>query len=105
MPNGESKNWIRFQLSLESFRGLYNHWPTKISVYSFFIEELKEKFSSEDFNKINSKIKLIPDDDHPFLCCDDLGNKFDYSRDSSPKEFSNKRATDWLEVEEPNYYD
>ena len=105
MPNGESKNWIRFQRSLESFFVLYCKWPTKSYVYPLFIKELKEKFSPEDFQKINSRIELIPDDDNPFLCCDDVGNKFDYSTDSSPQESSKTKAIDWLKVKTPDYYD
>ncbi len=46
MPNGESKNWIRFQVTLESFHSIYGHWPSVINLYPFFIEELKGNPSS-----------------------------------------------------------
>ena len=105
MINGESRNWIRFQLTLEAFYTLYNKWPTTIRLYSFFIEELREKLSGNDFQRLQDKIQMIPDDDNPFLASDDEGNEFDYCRGSSPDGLPPERALDWLQVEEPDYYD
>jgi len=42
MPNGDSKNWIRFCASIDGFRARYGSWPTKVRVPNFFIEELQE---------------------------------------------------------------
>jgi len=105
MPNGESKNWIRFLLTLESFYVLHGDWPTVIHVYPFFIAELQEKLSKEDFKILQSKIKFEPDEENPFLSFDELGNKFDYAREGSPKGKSGVRAIDWLKINEPDYYD
>jgi len=105
MPNGESKNWIRFLTSIEAFYILYSKWPTVIHVYPFFITELQKKLSIEDFQRLQTKIKLEPDDINPFLSYDDEGNKFDYGRGIHPEGRSSVRAIDWLEISKPNYYD
>lgn len=105
MPNGESKNWIRLMITLESFYILYGDWPTMIHLYSFFIDELKTMLSSEDFIKLQSKLELISDDENPFLALDKAGNRFDYSRCSPPKGEPKLRAIDWLNIKEPDYYD
>ena len=104
MPNGESKNWIRFRLTLESFYVLHGKWPTVIHIYPFFITELQEKLSKEDFQKLQSKIKLVPDEDSPFLSLDELGNSFDYNRGKCPEGELAVRAIDWLEINEPDYH-
>ena len=44
MPNGESKNWIRFLITLERFYILYGKWPTVIQLYPFFIDELQKNY-------------------------------------------------------------
>lgn len=85
MPNGESRNWIRFLSTLEGYFALYGKWPTSIRLYSFFIKELQEKLSDEDFHRLQEKIKLIPDDDNPFLSSDEAGRTYDYSRQACPE--------------------
>ena len=106
MPNGESKNWIRFQIALERFYILYGKWPTVVHLYPFFITELQDKLSEEDYHKLQSKIKLIPDENNPFLCFDEDGNKYDYARgDFCPHKRISIRAIDWLQINEPDYYD
>jgi len=52
MPNGESKNWVRFKATLENFHSIYGHWPSVIKLYPFFIEELKDKLSGQDFETV-----------------------------------------------------
>ena len=106
MPNGESKNWIRFLVSLERFYVLYGKWPTVIHVYPFFIEELQNKLSLEDIQTLQSKIRLEPDEENPFLCCDEYGNKYDYARGNvSFNEHPSVRAIEWLKINNPDYYD
>ena len=106
MPNGESKNWIRFMITLESFYNLYGNWPSIIHLYPFFIVELQEKLSSEDFQTLQSKITLIADEANPFLAFYEAGNRFDYARGAfHPKKEAPIKAIDWLEINEPDYYD
>ncbi len=106
MPNGESKNWSRFLITLERFHALYGNWPTVIYLYPFFIVELQQKLSMDDFNTLQSKIKLEADADNSFLCFDDNGNVYDYARGDI---FNNKHisvmAIDWLQIVEPDYFD
>jgi hypothetical protein len=105
MPNGESKNWVRFMKTLEAFYNLHDKWPTVIHLYPFFINELQEKLSMEDFQKLQSKIRLEPDKENPFLSLDEVGNRFDYARETCPNEHHSVRAIDWLEIHEPTYFD
>ena len=106
MPNGESKNWVRFQRTLEAFYYLYGKWPKVIHLYPFFINELQDKFSKEDFQTLQSKIMLYPDQKNPFLCFDEKGNKYDYESEVNyPFEHISVKAIDWLQINEPHYYD
>jgi hypothetical protein len=105
MPNGESRNWIRFLLTLESFNILFGTWPTQICLYPFFIAELQQKLSKEDFQVLQAKIRLVPDEGNPFFSSDDAGNKFNYSRDKSPNGEPTMRAIEWLAIKKPSYYD
>ncbi len=105
MPNGESKNWTRFIITLERFHVMHGRWPEVVHVYPFFVSELQEKLSREDFMKLRAKIELVKDQGNPFYAYDDRGNKYDYSRESGPKEKSAFRAIDWLDINEPQYDD
>lgn len=105
MPNGESKNWIRFLVTLERFYYLYGKWPGIIYLYPFFIKELQEKLPIEEFKKLQSKIKLEPDGDNPFYACDEIGNVYDYTHGNQLDGEPSLRAIDWLEINEPDYYD
>ena len=106
MPNGESKNWIRFIISLESFYSLYGNWPTVVQLYPFFIDELQNKLSAKDFQTLQSKIRLDPDEKNPFLCFDEKGNEFDYAKGNiRPNKDSSVKVIDWLNISKPDYYD
>jgi hypothetical protein len=105
MINGESRNWIRFQLTLEAFYILYGKWPTVIYLYPFFVNELQEMLSMEDFQSLQSKVKIVPDENNPFLSFDEVGNRFDYARESYPAGHPPIRAIDWLGIHEPTYDD
>lgn len=106
MPNGESRNWVRFQATLESFFFLFGHWPSEIRLTPSFIAELEKKFSAADFGRIRSKVRLAPDARSPFLALDDLGNRHDYalSGNVAPVDTMGS-AHAWLGVGEPDYYD
>jgi len=41
MPNGESKNWIRFCGAIDVFRAHYNSWSNRVRVPKFFIKEFR----------------------------------------------------------------
>jgi lysophospholipase L1-like esterase len=106
MPNGESRNWIRFIRTLEGFYNLYGKWPAVMHLYPFFIDELQNKLSAKDFQTLQSKIRLVPDEKNPFLCFDEKGNTSDYARgEICPDKDSSVRAIKWLNISEPDYYD
>ncbi|MBC8394340.1 MAG: hypothetical protein H8E17_17445 [Deltaproteobacteria bacterium] len=103
MPNGESKNWIRFCIAIEGFRVTYDKWPDKIHVPDFFIDELKEKFSESEYVKLTSKIELIGDDS-PYVAVDESGDTYSYGDEGFSDKKPDIRAEEWLDVF-PDYYD
>ena len=103
MPNGESKNWIRFCGSIDGFRAHYNSWPNRVRVPNFFIEELRTVLSPESFAKLESKINLIGDESH-FIAEDGAGRSYNYGSKGFSKIKPDVRAFEWLGVD-PDYYD
>ena len=103
MPNGESKNWVRFCGAIDGFRSHYKSWPNRVRVPKFFIEELRTVLSPESFAKLESKINLIGDESH-FIAEDGAGRSFNYEFQGSSKIKPDIRAFEWLGVD-PDYYD
>jgi hypothetical protein len=84
---------------------MHGNWPSKIHLYPFFIDELRDKLSPAEFQRLESKVTLIPNENKPFMAFDEAGNRFDYQRQRSPERDRDNRAIDWLEVNEPDYED
>ena len=105
MPNGESRNWIRLQITLKGFRSQYGHWPTVITVEPHLIEELQDKLTPADFQKLRAKLQLIPDTDKPFVCQDTMGNTFTYDQSLNSKNKNEHDPIEWLSITPPEYYD
>lgn len=105
MPNGESKNWVRFIITISKFYALYGKYPTQIFLQKFFIEELEEKLSEEDLLKLKSKIELIADDNKPFLAKGSEGNMLQYGSEGYSLEINQTKTKKWLDIQEPDYYD
>jgi len=103
MPNGESKNWIRFCAAIDGFRAKYEHWPLSVGVPLFFIDELKSVLTEKDQTKLASKIDIIGDDS-TFNAFDNSGNFYDYGKKGFSQKEPDIRAENWLDVE-PDYYD
>ena len=103
MPNGESKNWIRFCAAIDGFRARYNHWPKSIRVLDFFPNELQRVLSKEDYAKLKSKIEIIGDNS-PFIAIDETGKSYNYGEEGFAKEKPDIWACDWFDVA-PDYYD
>jgi hypothetical protein len=103
MPNGESKNWIRFCAAIEGFRSRYGKWPSTVKVLDFFPDELERVLSEADHAKLLSKINVIGDDS-PFVAIDESGNSYDYGHEGFSEKESDIQASDWLDVN-PDYYD
>lgn len=86
-------------------------------VTNSFISELNSAMKLADLNILNSKIKLIPDDDPwdweiPYLASDDLGNYYQLLEGKCSKEISNEfqgsiihanDVIDWLGIDYPEY--
>jgi hypothetical protein len=105
MPNGESKNWIRLQITLEGFRSHYGHWPTVISLDPHFIRELQDKLTPADSQKLQAKLQLIPDTGKAFECHDKMGNTFTYGQSLKSKNKNEHDPIKWLNIVLSEYYD
>ena len=103
MPNGESKNWIRFCAAIDGFRCRYKSWPDSVRVPTFFPAELKKVLSKKDQSNLASKIQIIGDDS-PYIAMDESGNIYNYDIDGFSNEKPDIQAQDWLDVT-PDYYD
>ena len=80
MPNGESKNWIRFCAAIDGFRARYNHWPRSVRVLDNFPDELKRVLSKEDYKRLTSKIGIIGDNS-PYIAIDETGKSYNYAEE------------------------
>ncbi len=103
MPNGESKNWIRFCSAIDGFRAYYKSWPNRVRVPNFFINELKTVLPPESFTKLESKLILIGDES-PYIAEDGAGRSYNYGFKGFSKIKPDVRAFEWLGVD-PDYYD
>lgn len=103
MPNGESKNWVRFCIAIDGFRANYKSWPDRVRVPKFFIEELRTVLSAESLAKLESKINLIGDESH-FIAEDGAGRSFNYALQGSSIIKPDVCAFEWLGVD-PDYDD
>ena len=61
MPNGASKNWVRFCCTIDGYRARFGIWPEKVLVPEFFAEELSQVLSEKDYKKLESKISIVSD--------------------------------------------
>jgi hypothetical protein len=103
MPNGESRNWMRFCAAIEGFFARYKKWPTKARVPEFFIIELQEVLTKESFEKLSSKITLIGDES-PYIAEDKEDESYNYGLEGFSKSKPDLKASEWLGVH-PDHYD
>jgi hypothetical protein len=79
MPNGESKNRIRFLAAIEGFRARFGKWPSRVRIPSYLLEDLQARLAPEEFSVLEAKIKLVCDGS-PMIAEDDFGNTYDYGK-------------------------
>lgn len=115
MPNGFDRDFVRFLRSISCFKDIFHKWPQKIYVTDHFIKELSEAMNSSDFNALQRKIKLVPEDslcEISYRCIDHSGNYYELldgqcSRDISDRDLkSNTSEQDvltWFGIEYPDY--
>ena len=97
MPNGGSKNWIRFCAAIDGFRCRYGKWPRLVRVPTFFSDELKIVLSEQDQSVLSTKIRIIGDGS-PFIAMDESGNSYDYGEEGFSDERPDIQADVWLDV-------
>lgn len=110
MPNGESRNFIRFLRSIAVFRGKFRKWPSKIRLDDSFIREIQEVMDKTDYDILQEKIKIIPDSSNPwdgiYAPEDDEGNKLDLMnvKQNEDDEFISKEVVlNWIGIKFPDY--
>ncbi len=98
MPNGSHKNFVRLCTAIDSFRNRYGHWPTRVRVFPGIIDNLRSLFANEEeFNKLTSKVKLIPDE-APFIAEDEEGNSYNFAVEGALREKGAPSPAKWLDV-------
>jgi hypothetical protein len=60
MPNGADRNWIRLCLAIDGFRARYGRFPLRVAIEQFYIDNLAEMFSEEEFRVVREKMDLVP---------------------------------------------
>ena len=105
MPNGVDRNFVRYMSCISGFRAKFNHWPTRVRLDSSFVEELKEVMRNEDFQRMNEKITIIPDNSNPwdglYVAEDEEGNSYDLMQHGhGPRELG---VRNWLGIRWPDY--
>lgn len=108
MPNGESRNFVRFLRSIAVFRGKFRKWPSKIRLSSSFIQELHEIMDKIDYEILQKRIKIIPDSssccEYVYIPEDDDGNKIlSFKLDKNDEFFDQKDVLKWIGINFPDY--
>ena len=103
MPNGDPRNWFRLINAIAGFRVTYGHWPTRLRIYSPFVDDLDgHVFDPVAFQELNRKLEIIRDPE-AFNAEDDVGNVFRYAEDGWPATETDREATEqWLGIR-PRY--
>lgn len=98
MPNGDDKSWVRICLAIDGFRVRYGRWPTYVRVEPHLFNFLRnDLFTPEDWNKINSKIVLLPSGDGMGVAEDEAGRRYSYDEEGAPNaEGIETRAYEWF---------
>jgi hypothetical protein len=97
MSNGHNKNFVRLYIAIAGFRSRYNRWPTRVRLFPGTLDNLRSLFTKEDFDKLTSKVKLVPDE-APFVAEDEDGNSYSYGAERMPKGYSDIHPAVWLGV-------
>ncbi len=105
MVNGESRNWIRLLNGIKNFYAAFGLWPARVYVYPFFVEELRQIMKPGEFESLNAKIELIPEQDATFRFKDDAGHSYDYGREGVVENFPKPDALAWMNVSWPDYHE
>jgi hypothetical protein len=97
MPNGHDKNWVRLCAAVDGFRMRYGHWPTRIRVPAWALNDLRHLFSERDVLAITAKVPIVLDD-ASFVAEDEEGGIYNYGKEGFPEEPSSFSAREWFGV-------
>ena len=98
MPNGETRNWVRFCAAIDGFRQRFERWPTKVAVDPVIYEDLQWMFSEKAFRELNSRVRLDVRQGAMIAAEDGEGHVYDYGEEGFPSERPQPSAGDWLGV-------
>jgi hypothetical protein len=100
MPNGHDRDWVRFCLAVGGFRAKHGSWPTRMRLDPRSLETFRTSLlSPADFEKLQAKVRLIPETDASFVAEDEQGRTYSQASEShhgEPEEFD---PQEWLGVE------
>jgi hypothetical protein len=100
MPNGHDRDWVRFCLAVRGFRAKHGSWPTRMRLDPRYIDEFRESLlSPADFEKLQAKVRLIPETDASFAAEDEQGRTYSHATESLHGEREEIDAQEWLGVE------
>jgi hypothetical protein len=81
MPNGEDRNWVHLVLTVEGFTRRHGCRPTRMRLDPGYIEEFANHLLRPDaWERLSSRIRLIPERDVHFIAEDEAGRSFPYSQ-------------------------
>lgn len=105
MPNGESKNWMRFLNTIIGFRATYGQWPGDAEIPDWFDAELRELMTLSDYDQLQTRLPMKPLARSCFVCRGGT-DTFEYGVDEyDGEEDFFPVVMEWLGVSEPDYED
>jgi hypothetical protein len=100
MTNGHDRSWVRFCLAVGGFRGKHGSWPSRMRLDPRCIEEFRDTLlSPADFEKLQTKVRLIPEAGAAFVAEDEQGRTYSSDPESPRREREDLDAEEWLGVE------
>lgn len=97
MPNGEDKNWVRLCAALDGFFVRYGHWPSRIRVPAYALEDFRHLFTPQSLHQLLDRFEVVIDSDH-FAAEGNGGRRYDYMVESFPSSRPATSAPMWLGV-------
>ena len=87
----------RMLITFDGFHKKHGHWPTKYRLPRSALDGLRDSFLTPlGFQLLNSKLRLVTEDDMIHVAEDDAGLVFDYDRDHGTYDKARSAADEWL---------
>ncbi len=96
MPNRHDRNWVRFWAAVDGFRNRFGEWPSSVRLASGYVDDLRGLLGAESFRMLEEKLVLRIDERAHFVAEDEVGRKYDYSREGFSQDRPQPSAEEWL---------